>query len=325
VPDSLATAVIGVGRLGTFHAQKYQQLADQGIKLAALVDPDCERVEKEFPGVPVFADIGALLAAEESGQIDKIFAVTVASPTIYHCDIGLQLLRSGKHVLIEKPLGTNAKECAQLNAAAKEAGRCLAVGHVERHRAKEAFSGIGRPRFIECHRLAPFSFRSTDINVVQDLMIHDIDLMLSLVESPLKSVHAAGLNVLTDKIDIANTRFEFEDGCVANLTSSRITAKQQRKFRVFADNAYLSLDLAEGEFHRYTKDPAAKDLMESIQMDSADLSVKDALLAEVENFLGAAKNGTDPLVTGVAAQRAMEIAEEVQTEIEERLAKQERP
>ena len=320
--QAIRAGVIGVGRLGTFHAQKYQHLPAERVELAALVDPEVERVQREFPGVPVFKNVTALLAAESGGEIAPVDAFTVATPTVDHCSIGLQLLEKGKHVLIEKPLASTAAECARLNDAAAAAGCCLAVGHVERFRAREAFAGIKRPRFIECHRLAPFSFRSTDINVVQDLMIHDIDLMLSVVQAPLQSVHAAGLHVLTDKIDIANVRFEFEDGCVANLTSSRVTAKQQRKFRMFADNAYLSLDLAEGEFHRYTKDPAAEDLMESIQMESADLSVKDALLAEVEDFLGAVTERREPLVSGVAAQKAMEIAEQVLAEIEERLARQ---
>ena len=312
--------VVGVGHLGSFHVEKYIALKNEDVHLVALVDPEVDRVRDKFYGLPCFTDVSALLAAEKSGDIPAIQVVSVATPTEFHSEVGVQLLEAGKHLLVEKPLAKNSEAARRLVQVAKEFDRVLAVGHVERHRAHSVLKEFSNPRFIECHRLAPFSARSTDINVVLDLMIHDIDLMLAVVGSPLKSLHATGYPVLTDKIDIANARFEFEDGCVANLTSSRITAVPTRKFRVFSNEAYLSLDLGEGEFQMYSRDPNEPDLRKAISNKVGELGVKDALKNEVGDFIQAVRESRPPLVTGDAGYLAQELAEQVLSKIEARMA-----
>lgn len=311
--------VVGVGRLGKFHAKKYQELADHGARLVALVDPRVDAVKDAFPGVSVFPSVAEFLRAEKSGQIPVTEAVSVASTTDHHLSIALELLAVDKHLLVEKPLAMTSTECQRMIEVADAKKRILAVGHVERHRATEALKKVHSPKFIECHRLAPFTNRSTDIDVILDLMIHDIDLMLSLVKSPLREVRASGFPVLTEKADIANARFEFEDGCVANLTSSRISVKQMRKFRVFSGDTYLSIDLAEGKYQYVRKKPDVKDLSEAIEGDWGDLDVKDALKSEVGDFLEAIRSGRKPLVSGREAMAAQLLAERVQAEIQAHL------
>ncbi len=317
--NALRACVIGVGRLGTFHAKKYLELASEGVELAALVDANPEKVEKAFPGIKVFRTHQELLAAEANGSLLPIEAFSVATNTESHREIAIALLEAGKHVLVEKPLAMTSLEGADIIRAANQAKRVLAVGHVERHRAMRVLQDLGKPRFIECHRLAPFSNRSTDIDVVLDLMIHDIDLMLAIVKSPLKFVHAAGFPVLTKKADIANARFEFEDGCIANITASRISIAATRKFRVFSGDTYVSIDLAQGSYQKFWKKPGIEDLAEAIDGDMGELEVKDALKTEVGDFVSAVRNGRAPLVTGEAAMEAQILAEKVQAEISRRM------
>lgn len=317
--NEINAAVVGVGRLGTFHARKYQELAESGTRLVALVDIEREKVAKNFPHTPIFSSVEAMLAAEKSKEIPAIHVASVATNTDAHRQVATALLRAGKHVLVEKPLALSSSDGKEIIAAAKAANLVLAVGHVERHRAMDVLRKLGQPRFIECHRLAPFSFRSTDIDVVLDLMIHDIDLMLSIVKSPVKSVHAAGFAVLTKKIDIANARFEFEDGCIANLTSSRISIAATRKFRVFSGDTYVSLDLAAGTYQHFHKNPNVENLLEAIEGDAGELEVKDALRTEVGDFVSAVRTGGRPLVSGDDALEAQILAEKVLAEIESRL------
>lgn len=311
--------VVGVGRLGTFHAQKYLELQDQGVRLVALIDPETERVSKKFPGIPVFSNYEAWFAAEDKGEVPKASAASVATNTVFHREVAEALLLRGCNVLVEKPLASSSHEGRDLIAAAARAQKILAVGHVERHRAMESLRRLGTPRFIECHRLAPFSNRSTDIDVVLDLMIHDIDLMLSIVKSPLKFVHAAGFPVLTNKVDIANARFEFADGCVANLTCSRVSIQAMRKFRVFAGDTYLSLDLGAGKFQFFRKNPNIPNPEEAIEGDFGEIEVRDALRTEVGDFISAIREQRKPLVTGEDALHAQILAEKVQFDIEARI------
>lgn len=319
VPSKIHACVVGVGRLGTFHARKYQELAGEGVALAALVDMDPEKARAAFPGIPVFPDVKALLAAEARGDIPKLDLASVATTTNAHREASIALLKAGKHVLVEKPLAMSSGEGREIVRAATAAQRVLAVGHVERHRAMDMLRRLERPRFIECHRLAPFSNRSTDIDVVLDLMIHDIDLMLAIVKSPLKLVHAAGFPVLTDKIDIANVRFEFQDGCIANLTSSRISVAATRKFRVFSGDTYVSLDLAAGTYQHFHKRPGVANLEDAIEGDMGEIEVKDALRTEVGDFVKAVTSGGRPLVTGEEALEAQVLAEKVLEQILERV------
>lgn len=314
--EKINACVVGVGRLGSFHAKKYQELGDSGVELTALVDPRVDEVSKAFPGVRVFPSVESFLRAEDRGEMPRCQVASVASTTNHHRAISLDLIAAGKHLLVEKPLASTSKECAEIIRAADAGKRILAVGHVERHRAAEALQRVHTPRFIEVHRLAPFTNRSTDIDVVLDLMIHDIDLMLSIVKSPLLAVHAAGFPVLTQKVDIANARFEFADGCVANLTSSRISVQQMRKFRVFSNDTYVSIDLAQGKFQYVRKKAEIKDLSDAIEGDWGDLAVKDALRSEVGDFVAAVRDGRKPLVSGSEALQAQALAETVQEEIE---------
>jgi len=314
--SKLGAVVVGVGKLGTFHAQKYQKLKSEGVELVALVDPEAEKVKKIFSNVPVFLSIEELLQAKIQGEISTFNLASIASPTINHFQLGEALLEQGVHILVEKPLTYTVEEGKKLIELAKKKKLIIAVGQIERHRAATALQNLNAPNFIECHRLSPFPARSTDIDVVLDLMIHDIDLMLSIVKSPIKSLSAAGFPVLTDRADIANARFEFEDGCVANLTSSRISMSTTRKFRVFAKDTYVSLDLAAGDYASYMRNASEPDLTKAIKREEGQMNVQDALLEEVRDFVDAVKNNRPPLVQGTDGLHAQEVAEKVANSID---------
>jgi predicted dehydrogenase len=317
---------VGFGHLGVFHAQKYTQLGEEGVELVALVDPRAEEIkakaEKTAPGVPVFRSLEEYFAACSAGKAQKPDLASVAATTSHHLTIGEQLLERGVHLLVEKPLASSVAEARRLVELAEKKKLVLATGHVQRHLVVEALKTIhAQPLFIECHRLSPFPARSTDIDVVLDLMIHDIDLMLAIVNSPLKAVHSAGFPVLTPQIDIANCRFEFESGCVVNLTASRISMSRTRKFRIFSGDSYVSLDLGAGTFESYVRDPQEKDLAKAIAVKSGDFGVKDALLEEVRDFVRAVRDSRPPLVSGRDGLRALEVAEQVVTDARRRLEK----
>ncbi len=318
--------VVGFGHLGSFHAQKYRALEKEGVNLVALVDPRGDELaakrDKSAPDVPIFTSIDSYFAASRQGQVPKADIASIASTTDQHVILGLELLEAGVHLLVEKPLASSSEEGARLVKLAAEKNLVLATGQVERHRAVEAYRGMkGHPYFIECHRLSPFPARSTDIDVIFDLMIHDIDLMLAMVNSPLKDINASGFPVLTPQIDIANCRFEFENGCVANLTSSRISITRTRKFRMFCSDSYLSMDLGAGTFERYMKDPKEEDLAKAISHESGTLRVEDALLEEVRDFVLAVRDHRAPLVSGSDGLRAIEVAELVVKDIKDRLTR----
>lgn len=322
--QTLNAIVVGYGHLGNFHAQKYYSLASQGVKLVAIVDPLVDKARtkaaKFFPEIPVYSSVQDCLTAVENERLPKIHVASVATTTDQHLAVGLALVKAGIHILVEKPVAASAVDAKILVEAAEKANLVIAAGQVERYRAVEAFQGMtGRPYFIECHRLSPFPARSTDIDVIFDLMIHDIDLMLSMAQSPIKSVHAAGFPVLTSQIDIANARFEFENGCVANLTSSRISITRTRKFRAFCSDSYLSLDLGAGTYERYHKDPNETDLAKAISHQGGSLKVEDALLAEIQDFVRAVRENARPLVTGRDGLRAIEVAEQVLADAKKRL------
>lgn len=318
--SKLNAAVVGFGHLGNFHAQKYASLHAEGVHLSCVVDPRGEELrsnaDKIRTGLPIYRSVSEMLSKE------KIQLVSVATTTDAHVTTGLELLDAGVHLLVEKPLASTAKEGLRLVEAAEKKKLVLATGQVERHRAVDAYKGLrGQPYFIECHRLSPFPARSTDIDVIFDLMIHDIDLMLAMVNSPLTDVHAAGFPVLTKQIDIANCRFEFENGCVANLTSSRISIQRTRKFRIFCRDSYLSMDLGAGSFERYVKDPDETDIAKAISHESGTLGAEDALKEEIKDFVIAVRDGRPPLVSGRDGLRAIEVAELVVADVNKRLTK----
>ncbi|MGZ3652357.1 MAG: Gfo/Idh/MocA family protein [Bdellovibrionota bacterium] len=328
MPTKLRAVVVGFGHLGNFHAQKYMQLAqqDEGVELVAIVDPRAEEIrakaEKTAPGVALFPTLQDYFAACESGRATRPDIASVASTTEHHLIIGEQLLARGVHLLVEKPLASTAAEARRLVELAEQKKLILATGHVQRHLVVESLKGMrGQPYFIECHRLSPFPARSTDIDVILDLMIHDIDLMLAMVASPLKEVHSAGFPVLTPQIDIANCRFEFESGCVANLTSSRISMSRTRKFRIFCADSYLSLDLGAGTFERYVRHAGETDPAKAITMETGSFGVEDALKEEIRDFVRSVREKRPPLVSGADGLRAIEVAEQVVADARRRLQK----
>jgi len=298
---TLRAAVVGVGYLGQFHAEKLA--AADGVELVAVVDADVARAGAIAAkhGCQALPDARALL-----GAVD--FAC-VAVPTEFHHAVALPLLEAGVHVLVEKPIARSLEEADALVAAATKGGALLAVGHLQRFNpAFRALSAaLAKPLFIDCERLSGFKQRGIDVDVVLDLMIHDIDLVFSLVKSELAQVSACGFQVLTDSIDIANVRLEFADGCVANLSASRVSQAPVRKLRVFQHDGYASADLQAGKLRMARRDPGKGDIVES---ESA-FEDRDELRAELANFADAVRSGRPPLVGGEDGRRALALALEV--------------
>ena len=301
--DPLRTAVIGVGYLGRFHAQKYAQLP--GSKLIAVVDADAAaaaRVGAEL-GVPGLSDYRQI--------IDDVDAVSIAVPTPLHHSIGCEFLERGVHVLIEKPIATTVEQARELVQLARARGAVLQVGHLERFNPAilAAVARLETPRFVESHRLAPFKQRGTDVSVVLDLMIHDIDLIQELVGTPIEHIDAVGATVFSGEIDIVNARLRFQGGCVANTTASRISLKQERKIRIFQDDAYLSIDMQQKILTVIRKkDAAPVESPAQVSIEEESFDQGDALLAEIAAFLRAVREGTTPVVTGEDGLRALETA-----------------
>jgi predicted dehydrogenase len=299
----LRTAVIGVGYLGRFHAQKYAQLA--GSKLMGVVDANADARAK------VAAELGTQAFGDYRELFGKVDAVSLAVPTPLHHAIGCDLLRNGIDLLIEKPIATTVSEARELVDLAQQQGRVLQVGHLERFNPAvlAAAERLRTPRFVESHRLAPFKQRGTDVSVVLDLMIHDIDLIQELVGTPIESIDAVGATVFSGEIDIVNARLRFDGGCVANTTASRISLKQERKIRIFQDDAYLSVDMQQKiltVIRKKDQAPVESPAQVSIEEESFDQG--DALLAEIEAFLKAVRERSTPVVTGEDGLRALETA-----------------
>jgi len=311
----MRTAVIGVGYLGRFHAQKYAVLPDS--ELVAIADPNAATAAKVGSelGVPYCTDYRELL-----GRVD---AVSVVTPTPTHYPIARAFLETGAHVLVEKPMTVSVDEGRQLIAAAKAAGRILQVGHLERFNAAllAVQPILSTPRFIESARLAPFKQRGTDVDVVLDLMIHDIDLILSIVRSPVVAVDAIGTSVFSGEIDIANARLRFANGCVANATASRVSLKTERKLRLFqADASYLSVDLHNKVLTVIRKgEGVGADGMPQVAIAEQNYEQGDALRDEIEAFLQAALGARAPAVTGedglLALSTAISITEQVDSSL----------
>ncbi len=306
----MRTAVVGVGYLGRFHAQKYAALPNS--ELVGIADPSAgarAAVSAEL-GVPAHADYRDLL-----GRVD---AVSVVTPTPQHFTVARDFLEAGAHVLVEKPMTVTVEEGAALIEAARRARRILQVGHLERFNAAvQALQPILTvPRFIESARLAPFKVRGTDVDVVLDLMIHDIDLILSIVRSPVVAIDAIGSSVFSQEIDIANARLRFANGCVANATASRVSLKTERRLRLFQDDAYVSVDLHQKVLTVIRKGAGmGADGVPQVAIDESTYEQGDALRAEIEAFLGAAASGGAPAVSGedglLALRTAVSITEQV--------------
>jgi len=301
--QQVRTAVIGVGYLGRFHAQKYVALPD--AKLVAVVDANAETRER------VAAEVGARAVADYREILDAVDAVSIATPTPLHFPIARECLERGVHVLVEKPITETLEEARALVVLAARSGRILQVGHLERFNAAIlALAGtLGTPRFIESHRLAPFKERGTDVNVVLDLMIHDIDLIQSLVGAPIESIDAVGASVFSAGLDIANARIRYANGCVANTTASRVSMKMERKLRLFQDDAYISIDLQQKVLTVVRKPPEGTVAPRGqVVIEERTYEQGDALRMEIEAFLRSIRAGEPPAVSGEDGLRALETA-----------------
>lgn len=297
----MRATVIGVGHLGRHHARILSSLP--GVTLVGVVDTNAERA------AAVAADHGTTAYSDWRDLAGKIDAAVVAVPTEAHLEVALPLLEAGVHALVEKPLASTLEEADRLISAARVGGVVLAVGHSERFNPAitAARPHIHDPRFIEVHRLGTFSPRSLDIDVVLDLMIHDLDLLLSLVRSEVESAEAVGVPVLTRRIDIANVRLKFKNGCIANLTASRISREPVRKIRFFQRDSYVSIDSAakEVECWRLVPQPGALPIIDGGKLE---VSGEEPLKRELEDFVGAIREARAPEVTGAQGRAALELA-----------------
>ncbi len=297
----MRAVVIGVGHLGKHHARILASLP--GVTLVGVVDTDADRASQVAAerGTAAYIDV-----REVPGKVD---IAVVSVPTESHASIALRLIEAGIHTLVEKPITQTLAEADALIAAAKARGVVLAVGHSERFNpaVTAALPHLKDPRFIEVHRLGQLPGRSLDIDVVLDLMIHDIDLILSLVPSEVAGVEAVGVPVLTPRIDIANARLRFANGCIANLTASRISREPVRKIRFFQQDAYLSIDTAarEVELWRLVPQPGGPPKIGGGKLEVAG---DEALKGELEDFLGAVRDGRPPTVTGEQGRAALALA-----------------
>ncbi|HEY3658913.1 MAG TPA: Gfo/Idh/MocA family oxidoreductase [Steroidobacteraceae bacterium] len=306
----MRTAVVGVGYLGRFHAQKYATLPNS--EFVGIADPSGSARDA------VSAELRVASYADYRDLLGRVDAVSIVTPTPSHFSVAKEFLEAGAHVLVEKPMTTTVEEGVGLIEAARRAKRILQVGHLERFNAAvQAVQPILTvPRFIESARLAPFKHRGTDVDVVLDLMIHDIDLILSIVRSPVVAVDAIGSSVFSKEIDIANARLRFANGCVANATASRVSLKTERRLRLFQDDAYVSMDLHQKVLTVIRKQAGVgADGMPQVAIEENTYEQGDALKAEIEAFLDAAATGCAPPVTGedglLALRTAVSIAEQV--------------
>ncbi len=303
--------VVGVGYLGKFHAEKYAQMAD--VELVGVVDTNPSQAEK-------IAEYFNTHAYTRHHQLfGKVDAVSIAVPTPAHFDVGMDFLNHDVDVLIEKPMTTSLEEADKLIEAADAKGLILQVGHLERYNpAVVALQDIvTAPLFIESHRLSIYKDRNVDVSVVLDLMIHDIDIILNFVQSEVKSIHAAGAPVICEHVDIANARLEFENGCVANVTASRISAKNQRKIRIFQKDAYVSVDFAKQEITVIRRsDDDVEGLIPGMDIQQISFAKADALEDELTAFINAVSRREVPRVSGRVGRQALMIALSIMEQID---------
>lgn len=312
--DRINVGVVGVGYLGRHHARIYSEL--KNANLVGVCDIDAGRARN------VAKDAGTVAFGTPEELIGRVQAVSIVAPTVEHFALAKAFLESGVDVLVEKPITVTVEEADELIDIADSKGRIFQVGHLERFNSAvvKMVELTTTPKFIECNRLSPFPDRSTDVDVVLDLMIHDIDIILSLVRSPVKYIHAVGIPVISRNVDIANARMEFESGCVANITSSRISLKKERKIRLFQPDTYISLNYQDQEIYAYHRIPNKKDPEAKPDIVGGKVKVKkeEPLKAELDAFLSCVAGRTRPLVSGREGREALKVAMWVQKEIQSR-------
>ena len=300
----MRVAVVGVGHLGRHHARILSTLS--GVTLTAVADVNGPRADE------VAASSGATAVGDWRALLGQVDAVTIATPTESHAEIAAAFLAAGTHVLVEKPMTRTLNEADRLIAQAQTAGVCLAVGHTERFNPAVATVRplLHEPRFIEVHRLGTFPERSLDIDVVFDLMIHDLDLVLDIVGAEVSALEAVGVPVLTSRVDIANVRLRFANGCIANLTASRISRDRVRKIRFFQRSAYLSVDYAAQEAEQWRLVPRPGQLP-AIEGGKIEVTREEPLKRELEDFVAAVNERRPPAVTGDQGRAALALAARV--------------
>ena len=314
--------MIGVGAFGRNHARIYHQLAQQGepVRLVGIVDADPARadaVAREF-GCRAFGSIEQLVTTHSEVQ-----AASVAVPTVHHVETARALMEAGVDVLVEKPLAASLAEADELIRLAKSLGRIGQVGHLERFNpaVRATASLITQPMFFEVHRLSIFTPRSLDVDVVLDLMIHDLDVVLSFVKSPVKEIRAVGLPILSGKADIANVRLEFESGCVANFTASRVSTERVRKIRFFQPRQYVSLDYSRQDVLVFSvgerEAPGTPSVNPQIKVAKPPIVAEEPLQAELRSFLDVGENRSSPLVSFEDGRRALALALDIVAAIRE--------
>ena len=302
--NKINIGVVGAGKLGTYHIQKL--LKQPETHFVGIYDSNKElmRNHKEEYNINIFDSLDSL--------INKCEAIIVSTPTSQHYDVSKYALERGLHVFIEKPITDNLKDAIKLSSIAKTVGKIIQVGHIERFNRAfiESLNYIVNPQFIEIHRISPFPNRSLDIPVVMDVMIHDLDILLSINKgNKIKKIDASGASVVTDFIDLANARIEFDNGLVANLTASRISSKQMRKIRIFQSQSYLGIDLLEKKIDIYNINNNKENFIESKTMNFNDT---DALEDELNHFVDCVLNSRTPLVSDQDGIEALKLGMQIE-------------
>jgi predicted dehydrogenase len=310
-PAAIRVAVVGVGEFGRNHVRVWREM--EGAELVGVVDTNAERAAKiasEF-GTRALADVNALAT-------ERVDAVSVAVPTVQHARVGRELLAAGRDILVEKPMAASLDEADELIVAAKRAGRILQIGQVERFNpaVDAALKIVNRPMFFEVHRLGVFTPRSLDIDVVYDVMIHDLDILLTLVNAEVVDLKAVGIPVITDKVDIAHARIEFATGAVANVTASRVSTERVRKMRFFQEHEYISMDFARQDVLRVrvkagAAEAAALGALPEIGFEKLPSTPQEPLKAELRAFLDCVRTRRAPAVDGAAGRGALALADRV--------------
>jgi predicted dehydrogenase len=318
-PDILRAGVVGIGHLGRHHARIYHEL--EGVELRAVADLNSEAVSQ------CHEKFGCKTVTHFKDLMDEVDIVSIAVPTTSHYEVAVEFLKAGKHVLVEKPITSTVDQGRELVDLANDNNLILMVGQSERFNPAIAsvISHVSDPKFIEVHRLGPFSTRATDVDVVLDLMIHDVDLILNWVNSDVYEIRAMGVPVLSNRIDIANARIQFASGCTANITASRISLKATRKIRIFQRDNYLSIDCLNQEiscFRRRKDIQQPANPMDMIEPVFYKIEKIEPLKSEISSFVHAVRKDHAPPVTGEAGLKALDVCQKISAEIRRNLEKQ---
>ncbi len=317
--DKIRVGVVGLGYLGKYHLEKYLKL--NSVQVTAVSDISEKSLSHvRSTDISKFKDYRQVL--------EYVDAVSIVTPTETHYEIAKFFLENGKDVLLEKPITSTIEEADKLIEISEKNGNIFQIGHLERFNPAviACQKYLGEPMFIECLRISPYIGRSIDIDVVRDLMIHDLDIILSIVKSKIKNIHAVGVPILTDKVDIANARLVFESGCVVNITASRVSFKKERKIRIFQENRYISLDYEKRAAKIYTLNKKGKkiikplDFLSCFKMNKIRFPKKvDQLEHEINSFIECVKNRVTPPVSGKEGRNALDIALKILSDLEEKL------